>query len=428
MIVRGQLLLDPSRSPEPGWIRIESGRIAHVALGDRVPDSELGDAPPLGGSRSLISPAFYDAHTHLPQIDSIGCDGMHLLDWLDRVIFPAEGWWGRGGAKSMTRRATRAMLSQGTAGFAGFLTSHGEVNREVLAQLAFETPMRFRAGRAVMDRHAPSDLVREDFERGSEQPSRSVLLPGVKELDPARGGAHAGTSLSPRFAVSCSEALLAECGWCAKETPGLLVQTHLAESVEEVARVRQLFPDDEHYTGVYDRLGLLGESTLLAHCVHLSDAEFALIAERACTAVHCPGANIFLEAGLFDLRRAHDAGVLVALGSDVAAGPDVAMPRVARQMIEVAKCRRLGGDARAAVPTPAEAWRIITEVNARAIGLEGCGRIEVGAHADLLVLDVPEAWADDHLIGRLLYQWDSSLIDAMLVCGARTDRPVPARG
>lgn len=428
MIVRGHLLLDPSRAPEPGWIRVESGRLARVVLGDRVPDSELGDERPLGGPRALITPAFYDAHTHLPQIDSIGCDGMHLLDWLDRVIFPAEVWWGKGGAKSMTTRATRAMLREGTAGFAGFLTSHTEVNREVLAQLAFETPMRFRAGRAVMDRAAPSELVREDFERGSEQPARSVLLPGVKELARERGGPFGGTSLNPRFAISCTEALLAECGWCAKDMPGLLVQTHLAESLEEVARVRELFPDDEHYTGVYDRLGLLGETTLLAHCIHLSDSELALIAERGSIAVHCPGANVFLEAGLFDLRRARDAGVQVALGSDVAAGPDVAMPRVARQMIEVAKCRRMGGDERAIVPTPAEAWRSITETNADAIGLDGCGRIEPGAHADLLVLDVPEAWFDDHLVGRLLYQWNAGLIETMLVGGTRTDRPVSSSG
>src|SRR5690606_8965547 len=146
-------------------------------------------------------------------------------------------------------------------------------------------------------------------------------------------------SLNPRFAIACSEELLAECGWRAAERPDLFVQTHLAEAVAELARVRELFPGAPHYTGVSERVGLLGQRTLLAHGVHLPGPEWTLLAERRSVVVHCPTANTFLGSGHFDLTTARERGVRVALGSDVAGGPDHAMPRVARAMIEVAKSR-----------------------------------------------------------------------------------------
>ena len=90
MIVHGRLLLDPARPPVPGWLRVEGGRIAEVREGS-PPSASM--PPSLGGSDRVISPAFYDAHCHFPQIDSVGCDGLILLDWLERVIFPAETWW-----------------------------------------------------------------------------------------------------------------------------------------------------------------------------------------------------------------------------------------------------------------------------------------------------------------------------------------------
>src|SRR5690606_26940371 len=116
---------------------------------------------------------------------------------------------------------------------------------------------------------------------------------------------------------------------------------------------------------------LLGERTLLGHCIHLSDEEWALIARRRAIAVHCPAANIFLKAGFFDYDRARAHGARVALGTDIAAGSDVGMPRVARGFIETAKARAMTspkGPGAVYIPTPAEAWRKITRENANLLG------------------------------------------------------------
>ena len=87
MFISGRLLDDPAKPPQMGWMRLEGGRIIDMGHG------ACPTAPDAGDDRSVICPGFIDAHTHLPQIESIGCDGLTLLDWLKHEIYPAESAW-----------------------------------------------------------------------------------------------------------------------------------------------------------------------------------------------------------------------------------------------------------------------------------------------------------------------------------------------
>jgi len=366
-----------------------------------------------GGADWLICPGFIDAHLHIPQFDSIGCDGMGLLEWLDRVIYPAERWFGAGAARTVTRLALRRLLREGTLGFAGYLTSHGEATRESISVLE-TSGVRCVVGRVAMDREAPDDLTREDRERARMTPRPSPIAP------PSRSG-RVEISANPRFALACSNELLAEIGWLRRERSDLVVQTHLAESIPETTRACEWFPGAANYTDIYDRAGLLGPRTILAHCCHLSDGEWSRIASSGSVVAHCPTANVFLQSGLFDLGAARRHGVRLALGSDVAAGSDIAMPRVARAMIETAKVRAMLGLSDTPIPTPEEVWSLITTGNAAALGWADAGALRVGAGADLLALRIPETWFDDRLIGRLIYNWSASLIESRMVGGVLID-------
>ncbi|MHC4976675.1 MAG: amidohydrolase family protein [Planctomycetota bacterium] len=416
MILHGRLLTGAHRAPEPGWVRVEGGRIAEIGEGHPPEKPAYGDAG------ALISPGFVDAHIHLPQIESVGCDGMELLEWLESVVFPSEIWWERGGCEPMTRASVRRMVREGTCAFAGYLTSD-PVTGQWAAMSLKEGPslprMRCAVGRVAMDRNAPGELTRHDRDRAGVGKGLSVALPDACVSDDVE------VSVNPRFAISCTEELLAECGWWAsrkaEEGREPIVQTHLAEQLEECERVAGLFPGSAHYTEVYDRAGLLTQRTLLAHCVHLGDPEWGLIRERGSVVVHCPTANTFLRSGLFDWDTAREHGVGLALGSDVAGGPDVAMPRVARAAIEVAKARAMTLRPGARVPTPADVWEMITRGNADLLGWGDVGRLEVGARADLLVLRFPETWHDAHLVGRLIYNWSSRLIETRLIKGVPVD-------
>ena len=420
MLIRGRLLradrapgpAAPPRLPPaiPGWVRTEGGRIADVGEGAPPRESGPDSLPPITSGVRLITPAFIDAHLHIPQFGSVGCDGTSLLPWLERVVFPAETFFGAGAWPAITRGAIRSLIREGTLGFAGYLSSHPEASLGA-AELIAASGLRAIVGRVAMDRNAPDDLLAADRWRAAQRPTPSPLLP-----TPAHPG-RLSVSANPRFAIGCSEELLAETGWLRGERTDLFIQTHLAESREERERTASLFPGDRNATALFDRLGLLGPRSLLGHCCHLTADEWPILAARGAIAVHCPTANVFLESGLFDLASAREHGVRVALGSDIAAGADAAMPRVARAMIECAKTRRMLG-LPAAVPTPAEAWHAITRVNAEALGWSDAGALERDAAADLLVLRVPETWLDEHLFGRLLYGWSSDLIEARILGGA----------
>lgn len=425
MIVQGRLLLDVEAPPVPGWLRLDPARgvIEQVNLGE----PPAGIYADLGSRDAFIIPAFVDAHFHFPQVDSAGCDSMELLDWLDRVVFPAESWWGQGAASAMAMTAARRLVRAGTLAVAGYLTSHGVASREAATTLARKTPLRLLIGRVGMDRNAPDDLTAEDRERARRRPIPSALLAPFGDGS-LRDAARCRVSANPRFAVSCSEELLAEFGWLARERDDLFIQTHLAETRAECAKVAELFPDAPHYTGVYDKLSLLTPRSLLAHCVHLSPEEWRLIAERDAVVIHCPTANTFLLSGLFDYDSARRFSVRVGLGSDVAAGSDVAMPRVGRAMMEIAKIRAMiaagSGDPRRAgvhLPSAAEVLRLITLGNAQLLGWDDLGSLAPDHAANLLVLRLPETWFDEHLIGRLLHNWSSSLIEHRIAGGRRID-------
>lgn len=398
MLIAGHLLIDPNERPRPGWLRLNGQRIVEQGEGDPPGKPDLGSTS-VGPDWSLICPGFVDAHLHLPQIESTGCDGMELLEWLERVIFPAEARWADERiVAQQVEGALAQLLRAGTLGYAGYLTSHFHGYVHVL-RAEQTTPLRALVGQSLMDRHAPAHVL--------NQPTSRVACSGRCRVQ---------MSVNPRFAVACSDALLERARCMA--VGGAFIQTHLAESRRECELVGELFPDDEHYTAVYDRHGLLGERTLVAHCVHLNEEEWRLIAKRQAVVVHCPSANIFLQSGLFDLDAARRHGVRLALGSDIAAGPDLAMPRVARAMIQTAKVRRMTVAPAAHVPRPAEAWDLMTRGNAEALGWHDAGRLEIGAAADLLVIQPPFE-IDEHLIGRLIYTWRDDYIAARIVSGER---------
>ncbi|MEC9374358.1 MAG: amidohydrolase family protein, partial [Planctomycetota bacterium] len=73
------------------------------------------------------------------------------------------------------------------------------------------------------------------------------------------------------------------------------------------------------------------------------------------------------------------------------------------------------------VPRPAEVWRLITEGNAEALGWSDAGRLQPGAQADLLILSPPASWLDEHLVGRLLYNWTPRLIERVILAGRAID-------
>jgi guanine deaminase len=243
-------------------------------------------------------------------------------------------------------------------------------------------------------------------------------------------------AVTPRFAVSCTADLLRESASLAAAT-GAYWQTHVSEDRGEIAEVARLFPEAIDYVDVYERAGGLGERTVLAHAVHLSDRELARLVETGSRVAHCPVSNLFLASGVMPLGRYLDAGLAVGLGSDVAGGPDLSIFTVMRVGFYAQHARNVAGLEAGPVLEPLDWLRLGTLDGARVLGLgDVIGSVEAGKEADLIAVDPAfvaplEGQAPDDdpvdLASRLIFRAHPDMVRAAWVRGRRLDGPAPTR-
>ena len=117
----------------------------------------------------------------------------------------------------------------------------------------------------------------------------------------------------------------------------LPVQSHLSENPGEIAFVRQLFPEEASYGHCYDRFDLLGQDTIMAHCVYSSPEEVRLLKQTGTFIAHCPASNTNLASGIAPIRRYLDSDLRVGLGSDVAGGHTESMFRAITDTVQMSK-------------------------------------------------------------------------------------------
>ncbi len=411
--ISGTLML-PSSDPGSvrlmrGTLTLKDGRIESIAEGD--PDASAD----LGGGGTLVIPGLVDAHMHLPQYDSIGIDGMTLLEWLDRAIFPAEcAWADADHAGDMASRVARSLLSFGTTSICAYATVHHEGTKNAIDAIS-SAGIRAMVGQVLMDRNAPPELC---VPAAALVKQAAALTEWTRALSAQSGDRwRVEHSVNPRFAISCTPELLHGAGQLAR-TLNAPMQTHISENRAECAMIAQLF-GGRSYTGVYEDAGLLGPRSILAHGVWLTPEEHATLASTRSIIAHCPTANSFLQSGDCDTGALRRVAIPVAVGSDIAGGTDRSMVRVARAMIETSKrVRERSSDAANRIVSPAEAWWNITTGNANAIGWRATSRLAPGVEADILIVrpDIPWANAPDPL-GTLLYAWDDRWLERTLTMG-----------
>jgi len=187
---------------------------------------------------------------------------------------------------------------------------------------------------------------------------------------------------APRFVLSCTDELLREVGVQAR-AKGVRIHTHASENQGEVALVRQRFGKDNII--VLDELGLLGDHTCIAHCVHLSAEEKRLLAARGAHVCHCPSSNLKLASGICPVPELIAAGVAVAIGADGAPCNNNLDGFVELRLAALLHKHTFGPRA---LPAP-EVVRLATLGGAAALGLaDTIGSLEIGKRADVIAVDI----------------------------------------
>lgn len=361
-----------ARHSSRGAVLIEGGRIAAVgeaeALRAAHPGARVHDY-----GQALISAGFVDAHIHYPQTAIIASWGKRLIDWLNGYTFPEESRFGDPEhARVAAETCLDLMLANGTTTVCSYATIHPE-SVDAFFTAARARGMRVLAGKTCMDRNAPDTL--RDSARSAYDDSQALIARwhGVDRLSYV---------VTPRFAPTSTPEQLEALGALWAANPGLPMQTHLSEQVEEIAWVKDLFPQARDYLDVYERFGLLGPGALFGHCIHLEEREKARLHEAGAALVHCPTSNTFIGSGLFDLNGLKAEGQLVGLATDIGGGSNFSMLRTMAAAYEV-------GQLRGTATHPAALWWLATAGSAAALGLsDRIGRLEVGLEADLIVVDL----------------------------------------
>ncbi len=370
-------------------LTIDGERIARIDDSGEF-DIDYGDC--------VCLPGMIDAHVHLSQYHVRGMHAPHLIQWLDRYIFPEE-------AKSFDpayARATAeaffdALIKAGTTTAVIYVSASKEAT-EIAFQVAEQKGVRAVIGKVMMDTNSPEALqedpkqsIRDSLELYDKWHGKTPLLDYV---------------FSPRFAPVCSSGLMREIGQEASRR-NAYIQTHLSENLDEIKWVEKLFPACGSYTEVYDRAGILTDRTLLGHCLHLSEEEIGLIRVRKSKIIHCPDSNFFLKSGVFPWRRIEESGIDFALASDVGAGTTLSMPQIMKMAIyrqEIAL-------------SPEEAFYRATVGGAKALSRENdLGMLKEGMLADMVFMRMPVSDARE-VLSRMIYLTDSSRIVAVYIHG-----------
>jgi len=357
---------------EDGIVVVKDGRIEAVGAAAELAARLPAGTPLQQHPDALIVPGFIDPHIHFPQTQVIASYGAQLLEWLNKYTFVEEQKFAD--PKHAAHNAEfflDELARNGTTTAVAYCTAH-PASAEALFAAAHNRNVGMIAGNAVMNRNAPPGLL---------APAATAIADSRDLIRRWHGKGRQRYAVTPRFAITSTDAQLAELGALFAEFPTCLMQTHLDENLNEIAFIKKLFPSDASYTAVYQRFGLLGPRSLLGHCIHLQESEVALMRDTQSVAVFCPTSNLFIGSGLFDYARLKAAGVRIALATDVGGGTSYSMLRTAAEAYKVMQLQGQNLPALAA-------FDLMTRGNAAALGLEGeIGSIAPGAFADLVVLD-----------------------------------------
>ncbi len=379
-IFRARALDTPEDPFTGGVLRAEDDVALAVAEGEIVGRGALADVRRDHPAHDVVDlrdgvllPGFVDTHVHYPQVRAIGALGMPLLEWLEQCALPEEGRLASVDyAREVAEEFCFGLVSAGTTSALVF-GSHFAPAVDVLFTEASRLGLRVTCGLVVSDRGLPEPLLTTPQRGYDESVDLAARWHGVGRNRYA---------VTPRFSLSAGEPTLEACAAVREKVPEALFTSHVNENPAEIAAVARLFAGSEHYVDTYDRHGLLDAGAVLAHNVHATEDELAVLASRGTAVAHCPSSNAALGSGLFPLARHVAAGVPVALGSDVGAGTGFSLLKEGLQAYFAQRMLGVEG-----LPlAPAHLLHLATRAGALALGLDQVGDFSVGRQFDAVLV------------------------------------------
>ena len=317
----------------------------------------------------VLLPGLVNAHTHAAMSLFRGiADDVPLQVWLEQHIWPREARFASPDFVYDGARLAAAEMLRGGVTCCNDMYFFPDASARAFLELG----MRAMLGLPVLDFPTPYASDADGY-----------LQTGLAIRDALKHEPGLAFSLSPHAPYTVGDATWEKIVVFARQLD-LPIQTHLAETADEVAQSRERHGRTP--LGRLHDLGATGPGFIAIHGVHLADADLPLLAAQGCHVVHCPVSNMKLGSGIAPVSALLAAGVNVALGTDGAASNNrldlFGEMRVATLLAKVAT-----GDP-STLPAQ-QALHAATLAGARALGLDGrIGSLVAGKDADVVAVDL----------------------------------------
>ena len=404
LLIGNGKLVCPDSILSDGAVYIEDGQIVEkgqtAGLKAKYPNAYYIDA---GGG--IIMPGLTNVHTHLY---STFARGMALSGKAPKKFTEIleNLWWklDKGLTKEDIYYSALIPLIEcvksGTTTIIDHHASPGFIKGSLdqLKKALKVVPVRAALCYEVSDRDGP-----ESIKEGIEENVRFIEECQGGDMITALFGLHASFTVSDKTLTECrKKGLELGCGF----------HLHVAEGKADVEDAKK-----KYGMGVVERLnkfGMLGDKSLLAHCIHISEKEMELIAGSNASVAHNPESNMNNAVGAADILKMLGKGVLVGLGTD----------GMTQDMFQESKFAHLirkhvESDPRVGFT---ESGKMLLKNNYEILSRffnKTLGRIEAGAAADIIITDylLPTPLSHENFLGHFLYGMSSRDVKTTVING-----------
>lgn len=382
----------------PGYLLFEDDMIKAIGPMEALKNEDLSHVSVVDGNQGILMPGMVNLHTHMGMIPFRGL-GDDCKDRLRVFLIPMEN-------KAMdeemvylsTRYAAGEMLLSGVTSVLDMYYYEEEAARAM-----DEMGIRGIAGQTIMEEGAC------DFSDPYEAISYGERLIKKYQTHPRISGC-----IAPHGTSTCSSQVLKAAYAMASsyEVPFTLHTAEMDYEMEYFKKEYSMTPAE-----YLDSIGVLGEHTLAAHCIHMTNEDLDLFKRKGVRVAHCIGSNTKAAKGVAPVTEMIKRSIPVGLGTDGPASGNTL--DILTQMKLFADFHKNETKDRSVFPAETIV-SLATIEGAKAMGLHGItGSLEPGKQADLVLIETQSAnmFPVYDPYSALVYSANPSNVESVFVAG-----------
>ena len=375
------ITLDDEKIIENGYLGTNGKKISYI--GDKLPDESKYDYV-LDLKGKTVMPSFSNAHCHTAMtILRSYSEGYPLQRWLNEKIFPIEDklsgneiYWG-------TMLGIAELLKFGTT-----LVNDCYYFMEDAVRAYRETGMSANVSRCVMNFEE-----KDDYSSDYRMKECIELYKNYNGIDDDL----IRVEMFPHAVYTCSYNYLKYTAEISQKY-NMPITSHLSENAQEVSDCIKKYGKTP--VEIYEETGLLSDTTLMAHCVHLNDNDIKLL--KGHYVAHNPKSNLKLGSGICDIYKYQQNGINIAIGTDGASSNNNLNMLSELNYAALLMCNK---NSDPSYVSPYEILKMATLNGAKAMRRENKGMLKEGYDADFIILNTDEIYhlPNHNVINNIVY-------------------------